>query len=209
MDGTIAHFEASKYANAQSHPRIALYRDALKAAANTSAKKYPQSHESLLKRVLKEKQAPRPISPVVDFYNSVSIEQVVTAGAFDIDELEKQREVPLTLRVARPDEDTFVPLDTPSAAPAKVDAKEILYAQGSTVLTRHLAWRQSAQALVTQASRNVVFVSEVLHVDEPGAPSELARAVAASLQKGLEDFFHVSSRVEFIGKSLGKLEVDL
>ncbi|KAK8118030.1 uncharacterized protein PG998_006311 [Apiospora kogelbergensis] len=151
----------------------------------------PQSHESLLKRVLKEKQAPRPISPVVDFYNSVSIEQVVTAGAFDIDELEKQREVPLTL------------------PPAKVDAKEILYAQGSTVLTRHLAWRQSAQALVTQASRNVVFVSEVLHVDDPGAPSELARAVAASLQKGLEDFFHVSSRVEFIGKSLGKLEVDL
>lgn len=208
MDGTIAHFTASNYANAQSHPRIALYRDALKAAANMSAKKYPQSHESLVKRVLKEKQAPR-ISPVVDLYNSVSIEHIVTAGAFDLDELKKQPEAALALRVGQVDKDSFVPLDAPFAVPTKVDAKEILYAQGSTVLTRHLAWRQSAQALVTEASRNVVFVSEVLHTDDSGAPSELAKAVAGSLQKGLEDYFHVSSRVEFLGKSLGKLEVAL
>ena len=166
-------------------------------------------HASLLKRVLKEKQPPRPISPVVDFYNSVSVEHLVTAGAFDLDELQSQPEAALALRLAAVDEDRFVPLDAPDAAPARVDAKEILYAQGSTVLTRHLAWRQSRQALVTETSTNVVFVSEVLNEDEVEAPSELARAVAATLQKGLKDLFHVDTRVDFLGKSLGKLEVEL
>ncbi|KAH8193802.1 hypothetical protein TruAng_012035 [Truncatella angustata] len=198
-----------RLANAQSHPRIALYRNELKNAANVSSKKYPQSNESLLKRVLKEKKAPRPISPAVDFYNSVSIEHLVTAGAFDLHEL-KAKSDPLELRVAKVDADTFVPLDAPDAPPAKVDAKEILYAQGPTVLTRHLAWRQSAQALVTAESKEVMFMSEVFNDGEVGSePSELAKSVANSLQEGLKQLFDVDSSVEYLGKSLGKLETDL
>ena len=220
MDKTVAYFKANKYANAQSHPRIALYRSALKDAANVSSKKYPQSNESLIKRVLKEKKAPRPISPVVDFYNSVSIEHAVTAGAFDLDELKKTTGGPdaqkplLELRVAKVEEDTFVPLDAPDAEPGKVDAKEIVYVQGATVLTRHLAWRQSAQALVTAETMDIVFMSEVFHDDtevgSDGHPYELAKSVANSLQDGLKDFFGLeSSRVEYLGKSTGKLEMDL
>lgn len=195
--------------NAQSHPRIALYRNTLKNVANVSSKKYPQSNESLMKRILKEKKPSRPISPIVDFYNSVSIEHTVTAGAFDLHELKAKVE-PLELRVAKVEEDTFVPLDTPDAEPAKVDTKEILYAQGTTVLTRHLAWRQSAQALVTDGSKDVMFMSEVFHESEVGSePSELAKSVASSLQKGLKELFDVDSSVEYLGKSLGKLETDL
>jgi DNA/RNA-binding domain of Phe-tRNA-synthetase-like protein len=87
VDKTVAHFASNNYTNAQSHPRVALYRNTLKKVANVSSKKYPQSNESLLKRVLKEKKAGRPISPVVDFYNSISIEHAVSAGAFDLPEL--------------------------------------------------------------------------------------------------------------------------
>lgn len=209
VDETVEHFASNNYANAQSHPRIIHYRDALKNAANVSSKKYPQSNESLIKRILKEKRAPRPISPVVDFYNSVSIKHIVTAGAFDLDEL-KARPEPLELRVANVEADTFVPLDAPDAAPARVDAKEILYAQGSTVLTRHLAWRQSAQALVTDKSKDVMFMSEVFN--EGGVetePSELTKSVASSLQNGLKDLFNVDSSVEYLGLSLGKLDADL
>ncbi|KAI0192415.1 B3/4 domain-containing protein [Astrocystis sublimbata] len=209
VNKTVNEFASKGYANAQAHPRIALYRNALKAAANVSAKKYPQSHESLLKRILKEKQAPRPISPAVDFYNSVSVEHVVTAGAFDMDELRASPE-PLELRLAKTEEDLFVPLDAPESAPAKVDKGEILYAQGTTVLTRHLAWRQSAQALVTSQSRNVMFMSEVFHEGQVGnEASELAKAVAGSLQKGLEELFNVQSSVQFLGVSLGKLDMEL
>jgi len=214
ITNTLANFSSQGYANVQSHPRIALYRDTLKTVASVSAKKYPQSHESLLKRILKEQKGPRPISPVVDFYNSVSVEHVVTAGAFDLDELQAAADqAPLELRVARVDQDAFVPLDTPDAPPGKVDNKEILYAQGKTVVTRHLAWRQSRQALVTEESRNVVFVSEVLLEGKgplEGMPSDLARAVAESLETGLKELFGVADcAVNFLGKSLGKLEVEL
>lgn len=141
--------------SAQSHPRVALYRNKLKAVANMSSKKYPQSNESLLKHILKEKQAGRPISPLVDFYNSVSIEHAVAASAFDLPEL-RAANAPLELRVARVEEDGFIPLDVSGAQPGKVDKGEILYAQGNPVLPRYLAWRQSKQALVTDvASKNM------------------------------------------------------
>lgn len=210
MDKTVAFFAANNYANAQSHPRVTLYRNALKTAANVSSKKYPQSNESLLKRVLKEKQAGRPISPIVDFYNSVSIEHAVTAGAFDLTEL-RAANAPLELRVAHVEQDEFVPLDAPAdAQPGKVDKGEILYAQGNTVLTRHFAWRQSKQALVTDESTEVMFMSEVFNEGEVGTePTQLSQAVAKSLQDGLREFFGVESTVIYLGRSLGGLEVAL
>ncbi|OGE50837.1 hypothetical protein PENARI_c015G06139 [Penicillium arizonense] len=209
VDKTVAHFASNNYMNAQSHPRVALYRNTLKKVANVSSKKYPQSNESLLKRVLKEKKAGRPISPVVDFYNSISIEHAVSAGAFDLPEL-RAVDAPLELRLALP-EDKFVPLDAAAdAQPGNVDKGEILYAQGNTVLTRHMAWRQSKQALVTGESTEVMFMSEVINEGEVGAePTELSRAIAKSLQDGIWDFFGVESTVAFLGQSLGQLEFGL
>lgn len=209
MDKTVAHFASNNYTNAQSHPRVALYRNTLKKVANVSSKKYPQSNESLLKRVLKDKKAGRPISPVVDFYNSISIEHAVSAGAFDLPEL-RAVDAPLELRLARP-EDKFVPLDAAAdAQPGNVDKGENLYAQGNTILTRHIAWRQRKQALVTGDSTEVIFMSEVINEGEVGAePTELSRAIAKSLQDGLRDFFGVESTVAFLGQSLGQLEFGL
>ncbi|KAJ5122753.1 uncharacterized protein N7443_002852 [Penicillium atrosanguineum] len=207
---TVDMFAANNYSNAQSHPRVALYQNTLKAVANVSSKKFPQSNESLLKRVLKEKQAGRPISPIVDFYNSISIEHAVTAGAFDLLEL-RTANGPLELRLADFEQDVFVPLDAASdAQPGKVDKGEILYAQGNTVLTRHMAWRKSKQALVTDDSTEVMFMSEVFNEAEPGPePTALAQAIAESLQDGLQEFFGVESTAAFLGKSLEKLEISL
>jgi DNA/RNA-binding domain of Phe-tRNA-synthetase-like protein len=209
VDKTVAHFASNNYINAQSHPRVALYRNTLKKVANVSSKKYPQSNESLLKRVLKEKKAGRPISPVVDFYNSISIEHAVTAGAFDLTEL-RAVDAPLELRLART-EDKFVPLDAAAdSQPGNVDKGEILYGQGNNVLTRHMAWRQSKQALVTDESTEVMFMSEVINEGEVGAePTELSRAIAKSLQDGLRDFFGVESTVAVLGQSVGQLEFGL
>ncbi|KAJ5766241.1 uncharacterized protein N7511_003857 [Penicillium nucicola] len=210
VEKTVADFASKNYANAQSHPRVALYRNTLKKVANVSSKKYPQSNESLLKRVLKEKKAGRPISPVVDFYNSISIEHAVTAGAFDLPEL-RAANAPLELRLACPQEDSFVALDASAdTQPGSVDKGEILYAQGNIVLTRHMAWRQSKHALVTEDSDEVMFMSEVINAGGVGAePTDLSRAIAKSLQDGLRDFFGVESRVIFLGRGLGQLEVEL
>ncbi|KAJ5306781.1 hypothetical protein N7508_005796 [Penicillium antarcticum] len=190
-------------------PRVALYRNTLKNVANSSSKKYPLSNESILKGIPKEKKACRPISPVVDFYNIISIEHAVPAGAFDLPELHAAN-APLEFRLARP-EDIFVPLDAAAdEQPGILGNGEILYAQGNIVLTRHMAWLQSKQALATDDSTEVMFMSEVLNEGEVGAePTELSRAIVKSLQDGLRHFFGIESRVKYLGKSLGQFETGL
>ncbi|KAJ5657338.1 uncharacterized protein N7484_000987 [Penicillium longicatenatum] len=119
--------------------------------------------------------------------------------------------VPLELRLAHVEEDCFVPLDADTDAQlVKVDKAEILYAQGNTVLTRHMAWRQSKQALVANDSTEIMFMSEVFNEGAMGTePTEMARTIAASLQDGLREFFGVESTVSYLGKSLGKLDTVL
>lgn len=199
----------SSYPNAQSHPRIALYRDTLKAAYNLSSKKFPQSNESLYKRLMKEKAALRPINPVVDFYNSVSLKYGVTAGAFDLGELQTRSIKPLELRLSDPD-DTFKALDAGADAEAvAVGEGEVVYAQDATVLTRHLAWRQAKEGLVKEETRNVFFMSEIFDEREATAPTRLAKQVAEELVQGLGKFFGVESEVTILGQGIGTLEADV
>ncbi|KAL9586792.1 MAG: hypothetical protein Q9212_000678 [Teloschistes hypoglaucus] len=197
--------DLSAYPNAQSHPRIALYRDTLKATCNLSAKKFPQSNESLYKRLLKEKKALRPINPLVDFYNSVSIKYGVTAGAFDLGELQARSTKPLELRLSTT-ADTFKALDAkPDETAAPVAAGELVYVQDTTVLTRHLAWRQAAEALVTEKTKNVILMSEVFNEDAATAtPTKLTTSVADEFVRGLKDFFGVEAKATVLGEASGE-----
>ena len=61
-------------------------------------KKFSQSNESLYRRLAKEQRALKPINPIVDFYNAVSIKYGVTAGAFDLGQLQTKSTAPLELR---------------------------------------------------------------------------------------------------------------
>ncbi|KAL8899966.1 MAG: hypothetical protein Q9207_005927 [Kuettlingeria erythrocarpa] len=205
----------SAYPNAQSHPRIALYRTTLKAACNLSPKKFPQSHESLYKRLLKERTALRPINPLVDFYNAVSIKHGVTAGAFDLGALQTRGTAPLELRLSKAN-DTFKALDAGAEeAATPVPEGELVYAQGATVLTRHLAWRQAAEGLVEPATRNVIFMSEVFHDNNEqeaitdGAPSKLSAAVTDELVGGLKRFFGVDAKATVLGMGTGVESVEV
>ncbi|KAL9614961.1 MAG: hypothetical protein Q9167_000603 [Letrouitia subvulpina] len=200
----------STYPNAQSHPRIALYRDTLKAVYNLSAKKFPQSNESLYKRLYKEKKAPPPINPLVDFYNSVSIKYGITAGAFDLGELQTRSTAPLELRLSTAG-DTFKALDArPNETEKPVAEGELVYVQEKTVLTRHLAWRQAAEALITEKTKNVIFMSEIFNEEGPTAtPTKLAASVADEFVHGLKDFFGVEGRVTFLGHGIGSWSAEV
>ncbi|KAL8941029.1 MAG: hypothetical protein Q9216_002475 [Gyalolechia sp. 2 TL-2023] len=202
--------DLSAYPNAQSHPRIALYRDTLKKSHNLSAKKFPQSNESLYKRLLKEKKALRQINPLVDFYNSVSIKHGVTAGAFDLGDLQTRSQAPLELRHST-SADTFKALDAGSdESAAPVAEGELVYVQDSTVLTRHLAWRQAAEGLVTEATRNVIFMSEVFNGDEDmTGPTKLTKSVADEFVNGLKEFFGVEARATILGERLSRWTVEV
>ena len=204
---TLSSLEA--YPNAQSHPRIALYRDTLKEKCNLSAKKFPQSNESLYKRILKQKKALWPLNPLVDFYNTISIKHAVTAGAFDIVDLKSKSSAPLELRMTRAG-DMFLGLEAcDGAEPAPVGERELAYALDNVVLTRHLAWRQALSGLVTSKTKDVIFVSEIFNEKEANEPTELARSVANDLVDGLDEFFGVKANATFLGLGLGKLSVEI
>lgn len=170
---------ASTYANAQSHPRVAAWREAM-AATGVSGRKYPSSVESLLRRAFKGGEPPR-IDPLVDFYNSISLRYVVPAGGFDLAQLGDALELRLTREA-----DTFRPLDSASAE--RVEPKEVAYASGNEILTRHFIWKQSRTGLLSESTRSVFLVSEVLGGVEESADG-LAQAVLEDLCEGLRRHF--------------------
>lgn len=158
---------------------------------------------------MKEQGPLRPINPLVDFYNAVSIRFGVTAGAFCLADLRAQSEEPLELRLSQKG-DALLALDAgEGAAPVQLGEKELVYAQGTTVLTRYLAWRQAAQGLVTEQTRDVVFVSEVFHEEESDRPTELVEAVASELLDGLSEIFGIKGVVTILGIGLGKQSAEL
>ena len=173
--------DANKYGDRQSHPRIKPWRDAWKRIG-VSSKKFPCSIEALLKRALKGGD-PFSINPIVDFYNTISLEHVVPAGAFDLASTPQG----ISLRLTEPG-DTFEALD--QQAPEPLPEGETAYATGATVLTRHFVWKQSREALVHPTTRDVFLVSEILG----DLPDDVAPAVRTDFEEGLGAYFGVESR---------------
>ena len=165
-----------RYPNAQSHPNVAAWRERFKAMGVRSHD-FPTSIEALLRRAMKGGPPPR-IDPLVDAYNAISLRHVVPAGAFDLDALGDGLDLRLTV-----DGDTFTALD--ADGPSPVPAGEVAYATASTVLTRHIVWRQSREGLIAPATRRAVVISEIL-----GAlPDGLVGAVRADLEAVLSNAF--------------------
>lgn len=174
----------SLYDNAQSHPRVKPWRERFRAQG-ISGKEFPSSIEAMLRRALKGGE-PFSINPLVDFYNAISLRQSVPAGGFDLGEIDG----PLELRLTRPG-DTFVALD--GKQPLATPPGEVAYADGQTILTRHFVWRQARTALISQETRDVFLVSEVLG-EVLAQDSTVADTVRADFQHGLRELFGVESR---------------
>jgi DNA/RNA-binding domain of Phe-tRNA-synthetase-like protein len=172
------------YPNAQSHPHIAQWRTAMRGIG-APHKEFPTSVESLVRRALKQ-PAPFRIHPLVDFYNAVSLAHVVPAGAFDLDALDGDVE----LRETRAG-DTFHALDAESAA--AVPSGEVAYTSGPRVLTRHLVWRQSRLALIGEATRNALLMSELLAGQEGLVP-----VVREALAAGAGELFGATVSVGLV-----------
>jgi DNA/RNA-binding domain of Phe-tRNA-synthetase-like protein len=184
----IAATAARVYGNSQSHPRVRPWREAFRQIG-FSGKDYPSSIEALLRRALKG-GAPVSINPIVDLYNAVSLRHVVPAGGFDASFLDDD----LVLRFTRGG-DVFQALD--EASPMSVPAGEVAYASGSLVLTRHFVWRQARAGLITDTTRDVLLVSEILN----GLPDGVADAVEADLLRGLELFFCIRGEAQRLDDS--------
>ena len=184
---------AREHGNAQFHPRVAPWRQGF-LALGVSGKRFPTSIEALLRRALKGGD-PFRIHPLVDFYNAVSLRHILPAGGYDLAELDG----PLEVRATRAG-DTFRALDEETAEP--VPEGELAYACGSSVLTRHLVWRQSRRALITAETREAVLVAEAL----AEIPDEALDAVAEDLRQGLKRWFGATAVIHRLDQERSELD---
>lgn len=162
----------------QAHPLVRPWRERF-SAMGVSGKQFPSSVEALLRRAMKGGE-PFAINPLVDFYNTVSLEFLVPAGGFDLADVRQ----PLELRLTRAG-DRFQALDSDAAE--VVAPGEVAYASGAEVLTRHFVWRQSRRALVGERTSDAFLVAEVL----PECGPDAAAAVLDAFAGGLRAYFGV------------------
>lgn len=154
----------------EEDPRIASWREAYRRFG-TNPKKFRPSVEALSRRLRRTGSLPR-ISPAVDAYNFVSVTCGAPAGAFDIGGLSGQ----IIIRLGRGG-DEFTPLGEPDVVEEPREG-EVVYALGSTILTRHWNYRDAEATKVRPASREVVFMLERISAQAMGS-ARLAAAQAS------------------------------
>ena len=179
--------EATARGNAQSHPYIVPWIEHMKGVG-APRRDFPSSIESLVRRAGKQ-GSPVSISPLVDFYNTVSLSNIVPAGGYDIDELQQG----LSLRFSAQG-DTFHALDEDTIM--DVPPGEVSYADGKTITTRHFVWKQSKHALLKLKSKNVLFLAEVLGE----LPEEISLRVQDQFQKNIKRLFGITAKVDILDK---------
>jgi DNA/RNA-binding domain of Phe-tRNA-synthetase-like protein len=136
-----------------THPLLSQWRRALQTAG-ISIKKFPPSIQAIARRTLRS-STPFSINPIVDTYNAVSMDLVIPGGAYDL----LQMEGGLKLRVSHGGE-IFSPIGKNEASFTLPE--EIVYSDDLDVLTRQFLWQQSEKAKITDSTRSIVFVFELL-----------------------------------------------
>lgn len=173
----VAKQAATQYTNPQSHPYIKAWGDSMKKIG-VSRKNYPSSIEALVRRAGKNDNPIR-INAVVDFYNAISLKNLVPAGGFDLDDLEND----LELRLSKQG-DTFLALDSSDAI--EIPLNEVCYVEGDNVMTRHFVWKQSKHGILKPGSKNILFVSEILEE----LPNETIELVCNDFKTKLKEYFN-------------------
>lgn len=158
-DGSIAWSEKD--------PAIASWHAAYRAFGTNPRRTRP-SVDALLRRLVRQGRLPR-VNGAVDAYNVTSVRFAVPAGAFDLDRLGAHVEI----RPATAD-DRFTPLGEPDEVETP-GAGEVVYAQGTEVLTRHWNHRDAHATRVREATTSAVFMLERVSADVPA--EHLADAV--------------------------------
>jgi DNA/RNA-binding domain of Phe-tRNA-synthetase-like protein len=136
-----------------THPLIAMWLEEFKRI-KISTKEFPPSIHALAKRS-RQIDSPFRINPVVDTYNAVSMDLLLPLGAFDSGTVDGG----LKLRLSHGGEE-FTPIGKNVSLPTL--RGEIVYSDDVSVLTRQFLWQQSDKGKITGATREIVFVCELL-----------------------------------------------
>lgn len=132
------------------NPVIKSWRDAFRKFK--TKKSVRCSIEALLKRIENGKGVGK-ISPLVDIYNSVSLDFGVPLGGEDFDKFQGS----MRLTVADGTEE-FITLGSEESEPPYPG--EVCYKDDAGAICRCWNWRESIRTMLTEESKNVVFVIE-------------------------------------------------
>jgi len=127
--------------------------------------------DALRRRLARTARLPR-INAAVDCYNLVSVSHGVPAGAFDLDAAHGD----IVVGFAAGHEE-FTPLGEPDTTEHPRPG-EVIYSDGTSVLTRHWNHRDAERTKVTQQSSHILFL---LETTESAAFGPAVDAAAADL----------------------------
>ncbi|MFG3284542.1 B3/4 domain-containing protein [Streptomyces sp. NPDC048111] len=150
----------------EDEPAIATWHELLRSFGTNPRRARP-SIDALSRRLRKSGRLPR-VSPLVDTCNLISLRWMLPIGGFDLAAFTTGIE----LRHARPD-DVYVPLGEPDEREVPREG-EVVYADGTQIMTRHWNHRDSHITKVTAGTRDAVVLLEGI---APVVPQEtLVRA---------------------------------
>lgn len=130
------------------HPCIRNWREAFRSMG-IKPSEFRSSIEAMARRVANGSQIPS-INALVDIGNIISLRYLIPAGGHALDHVKSE----ITLRPAAGDE-VFVPFGSDVAE--HPEHGEIIFAEGSAVLTRRWVWRQSNHTLTEMGTRFIEF----------------------------------------------------
>ncbi|MFN9389663.1 MAG: B3/4 domain-containing protein [Betaproteobacteria bacterium] len=159
----------------ETDPVLAGFR-ALHDAVGRANRRFPASAEALVSLYLRKGIIPE-ISPVVDIYNTVSLETRLSLGAHDLHEVRGNIDLRLTNGT-----ECFVPLG--ATAPEPVPAGEYAYVDHDGEILCRLEHRQCERTRVTSTTRAVFCILQG-HAGTDRAMIEAALARWVDLTTGL------------------------
>ncbi|MBO0454193.1 B3/B4 domain-containing protein [Candidatus Enterococcus murrayae] len=176
------------------NPVIAQWRGAF---SQFKTKKGARSSiEALLKRVSQDR-AFSPINPLVDIYNSISLEFAVPCGGEDLQKIAGE----IHLGQAAGGE-AFLPLGAEADAPALPG--EMIYYDDEGAICRCLNWREAQRTMLTETTKDVIFFMESVNAEQ----AQRADQAMLELKKRIADYFEVEGTDFFVNAENSQVTIE-
>ena len=144
------------------------------------------SIEAMLKRIDKGNEI-GPINPLVDIYNTVSLNYGIPCGGEDIDSLKGD----MLLTVAKGGE-SFLPLGADSHDDAL--AGEVIYRDDEGAVCRCWNWREGERTMLTEGTKNAFLIIESV---DPQRHEEFVEA-AKELESKVKKYFECETQLHLM-----------
>lgn len=142
--------------------------------------------ENLLKRA-KNGKGVTSINPIVDMYNTVSLNYAFPLGSQDMDKI--VGDIQLTMAAGG---ENFLPIGETENMPALPG--EVVYRDDQDIISRCWAWRDSGRTETTSTSKNLVFYMENIDPNR----HELHEQAVEQLTDYLKTYFDVDAQTYWL-----------